>query len=289
VYLCGNCGKNAVKRCSQCHQVYYCSISCQQEHWMGGGHKGVCIVRSTMDKPDEASARAAPTAETPGAFARVLLAGAGTHEPIRCVRREILACSSLPAAHNTPGQITMPAPIKVVLVSDTEPAWSKGIAEHRWSYKDVESKLCNTPGIEVWKTRLAKVLRCEPDALSSGATKTILFVRNPTGEHQHILRKLVVAWNEWPGALSLIPVFQDEAALDHMKEAERERGEVYRLSHFHGFFARQSDTIRGWLSSVNSRQSVFCEQGWSALRAMMRQRCAHTPSHISAHTSIRTR
>jgi len=34
--------KKKLKKCSACHDYYYCSIKCQKEHWIEGGHKKEC-------------------------------------------------------------------------------------------------------------------------------------------------------------------------------------------------------------------------------------------------------
>jgi hypothetical protein len=39
-YICGNCFADAKLRCSRCHEVYYCSLGCQKEHW--SSHKDTC-------------------------------------------------------------------------------------------------------------------------------------------------------------------------------------------------------------------------------------------------------
>mmetsp|Transcript_26462 Transcript_26462/g.62987 ORF Transcript_26462/g.62987 Transcript_26462/m.62987 type:complete len:171 (-) Transcript_26462:1307-1819(-) len=41
-HKCPVCTKPASKRCSRCHQVWYCSTDCQKRHWKIGGHKQVC-------------------------------------------------------------------------------------------------------------------------------------------------------------------------------------------------------------------------------------------------------
>mmetsp|Transcript_23591 Transcript_23591/g.55878 ORF Transcript_23591/g.55878 Transcript_23591/m.55878 type:complete len:183 (+) Transcript_23591:156-704(+) len=41
-HKCPVCAKPASKRCSRCHQVWYCSTDCQKRHWKVGGHKQVC-------------------------------------------------------------------------------------------------------------------------------------------------------------------------------------------------------------------------------------------------------
>ncbi|CAH3015275.1 unnamed protein product [Porites evermanni] len=39
---CFNCEKNCeTKRCTGCHQAFYCSKTCQKNHW--GKHKENCI------------------------------------------------------------------------------------------------------------------------------------------------------------------------------------------------------------------------------------------------------
>jgi hypothetical protein len=41
---CGNKGSNdqALRKCTQCSAVSYCSRECQAKHWKQGGHRAVC-------------------------------------------------------------------------------------------------------------------------------------------------------------------------------------------------------------------------------------------------------
>ena len=50
---CANCGVDfrernrlMLKACSRCKTVYYCSESCQRQHWTGGDHKKFCVAAS---------------------------------------------------------------------------------------------------------------------------------------------------------------------------------------------------------------------------------------------------
>ncbi len=38
---CGNCKKEAIKKCSRCEAVYYCCRECQVNDWPN--HKGLCF------------------------------------------------------------------------------------------------------------------------------------------------------------------------------------------------------------------------------------------------------
>lgn len=39
-HTCPSCGKDAIKRCSRCNSVWYCSVECQRKHWKK--HKPFC-------------------------------------------------------------------------------------------------------------------------------------------------------------------------------------------------------------------------------------------------------
>lgn len=47
--LCGNCGKEATSRCSQCKSEWYCSKECQILRWKSG-HKQLCIKLKEINK-----------------------------------------------------------------------------------------------------------------------------------------------------------------------------------------------------------------------------------------------
>jgi hypothetical protein len=58
--LCANCqsndlvGSSALKKCSRCQLVEYCSRECQIQHWKSGGHKLNCFT------PEERSVKSNP-------------------------------------------------------------------------------------------------------------------------------------------------------------------------------------------------------------------------------------
>lgn len=43
--VCAGCGKQAIQRCSQCKNEWYCSRSCQVAHW--SQHKETCLVKDS--------------------------------------------------------------------------------------------------------------------------------------------------------------------------------------------------------------------------------------------------
>lgn len=47
--LCGNCGKEATSRCSQCKSEWYCSKECQILRWKSG-HKELCVKLKEINK-----------------------------------------------------------------------------------------------------------------------------------------------------------------------------------------------------------------------------------------------
>jgi len=40
--VCHRYGPTLLK-CGRCQRVYYCGVECQREHWLGGGHRAVCV------------------------------------------------------------------------------------------------------------------------------------------------------------------------------------------------------------------------------------------------------
>ncbi len=54
---CSNCAASlgadgsALKKCSKCKQVSYCSQACQLQHWRDGGHKRFCLTPEERAKP----------------------------------------------------------------------------------------------------------------------------------------------------------------------------------------------------------------------------------------------
>jgi hypothetical protein len=54
---CSNCAASvgadgsALKKCSKCKLVLYCSQACQSQHWRDGGHKRFCLTPEERAKP----------------------------------------------------------------------------------------------------------------------------------------------------------------------------------------------------------------------------------------------
>jgi len=58
-FKCGNCQKEASKRCSKCKQEFYCTRECQVQHWKE--HKKVCKPlgkEESIDKSNDDQAQA---------------------------------------------------------------------------------------------------------------------------------------------------------------------------------------------------------------------------------------
>ena len=57
---CSNCAASlgadgsALKKCSKCKLVLYCSQACQLQHWRDGGHKRFCLTPEERAKPSPA-------------------------------------------------------------------------------------------------------------------------------------------------------------------------------------------------------------------------------------------
>ena len=58
---CSNCAASvgadgsALKKCSKCKLVSYCSQACQLQHWRDGGHKRFCLTPEERAKPSPAA------------------------------------------------------------------------------------------------------------------------------------------------------------------------------------------------------------------------------------------